>query len=479
MKLSLRHILLNWFLVVLLWSAQASAINFPWLKEEATPMPQEQQTPAQPPAAEVQPQAPTLAPMLQRVLPAVVNIATSGKVIIEDNPLLNDPFFRYFFRDIPSIPREQRTQSIGSGVIVDADNGYILTNHHVIKNADVIYVTLKDKRRLKAKLIGSDPETDIAVLKVEKNRLTAIPLGDSDKLQVGDFVVAIGNPFGLGQTVTLGIVSALGRTGLGIEGYENFIQTDASINPGNSGGALVDWHGNLVGINTAIIGPTGGNVGIGFAIPINMAREVMDQIIKHGGVKRGLLGVQVQDLTPEIAQAMGLEVNEGALVSGVSKGSAAEKAGILAGDVIVKFDQREVKNAASLRNMVGLKRVGERATIELIRDGRPMTVTVTIGKPAPAGTVSGEIPPLEGAQFGEIPQDHPLFGRVQGVMVTDVELNSPAWQAGLRQGDIILSVNRQPVRSVDEFIKLASRSPNRLLLRIQRGDISLFLVLER
>lgn len=480
MKLSSRHILLNWFLVVLLWSAQASAINFPWLKEEATPTPQEQQTPAQPqpPAAEVQP-APTLAPMLQRVLPAVVNIATSGKVIIEDNPLLNDPIFRYFFRDIPSIPREQRTQSIGSGVIVDADNGYVLTNHHVIKNADVIYVTLKDKRRLKAKLIGSDPETDIAVLKVEKNRLTALPLGDSDKLQVGDFVVAIGNPFGLGQTVTLGIVSALGRTGLGIEGYENFIQTDASINPGNSGGALVDWYGNLVGINTAIVGPTGGNVGIGFAIPINMAREVMDQIIKHGGVKRGLLGVQVQDLTPEIAQAMGLEVNEGALVSGVSKGSAAEKAGILAGDVIVKFDQREVKNAASLRNMVGLKRVGERATIELIRDGKPVTVTVTIGKPAPAGTVSGEIPPLEGAQFGEIPQDHPLFGRVQGVMVTGVELNSPAWQAGLRQGDIILSVNRQPVRNVDEFIKLASRSPNRLLLRIQRGDISLFLVLER
>lgn len=474
MKLSLRHILLNWFLIALLWSTQASAITFPWLEEKATPTPQEQL-----PAAESQPQAPTLAPMLQRVLPAVVNIATSGKVIIEDNPLLNDPIFRYFFRDIPSIPREQRTQSIGSGVIVDADNGYILTNHHVIKNADIIYVTLKDKRRLKAKLIGSDPETDIAVLKVEKNRLTALPFGDSDKLQVGDFVVAIGNPFGLGQTVTLGIVSALGRTGLGIEGYENFIQTDASINPGNSGGALVDWYGNLVGINTAIVGPTGGNVGIGFAIPINMAREVMDQIIKHGGVKRGLLGVQVQDLTPEIAQAMGLEVNEGALVSGVSKGSAAEKAGILAGDVIVKFDQREVKNAASLRNMVGLKRVGERATIELIRDGRPVTVTVTIGKPATAGAVSGEIPLLKGAQFGEIPQDHPLFGRVQGVMTTYVELNSSAWQAGLRQGDIILSVNRQPVRSVDEFIKLASRSPERLLLRIQRGDISLFLVLER
>ncbi|MCX8050172.1 MAG: DegQ family serine endoprotease [Methylohalobius sp.] len=477
MKSSLRLNVLNWLLVLALASGQTFAIDLPWLKEEQTAPEQIPSTQLQVPSAP--PQAPTLAPMLNKVLPAVVNIATSGKVVIEDNPLLNDPIFRYFFRDIPSIPRERRTQSIGSGVIVDAENGYVLTNHHVIKNADIIYVTLKDKRRLKAKLIGSDPETDVAVLKVEKNRLTALPFGDSDKLEVGDFVVAIGNPFGLGQTVTLGIVSALGRTGLGIEGYENFIQTDASINPGNSGGALVDWYGNLVGINTAIVGPTGGNVGIGFAIPINMAREVMDQIIKHGGVKRGLLGVQVQDLTPEIAQAMGLEVNEGALVSGVSKGSAAEKAGVLAGDVIVKFDNRDVKNAADLRNMVGLKRVGDRATIELIRDGKPVTVTVTIGKPSPTGTISGEIPLLEGARFSEIPQDHPLFGRVQGVMVLDVELNSSAWQAGLRQGDVILSVNRQPVRTVEELLKLASRSPNRLLLRVQRGDISLFLVLER
>nr|BAL52855.1 protease Do subfamily [uncultured Gammaproteobacteria bacterium] len=455
------------------------AINFPWLEQEQKAQettPAETTTPAPSPA---QPPAPTLAPMLARVLPGVVNIATSGKVIIEDNPLLNDPIFRYFFRDVPSIPRERRTQSIGSGVIVDADKGYVLTNHHVIKNADVIYVTLQDKRRLKAKLIGSDPETDIAVLQVEKDRLTALPLGDSDKLQVGDFVVAIGNPFGLGQTVTLGIVSALGRTGLGIEGYENFIQTDASINPGNSGGALVDWYGNLVGINTAIVGPTGGNVGIGFAIPINMARQVMDQIVKYGGVKRGLLGVQVQDLTPELAKAMGLGVTEGALVSGLTKGSAADKAGIQAGDVIVRFDNQPVKDSASLRNMVGLKRVGETATLEIIRDGKPMTVTVTIGKPQAAEASSGEVPLLEGAKFANIPQDHPLYKQVHGVIVTAVEVNSPAWQAGLREGDIVLSVNRQPVRNVDEFLKLAARSPNRLLLRIQRGDFSLFLVLER
>jgi Do/DeqQ family serine protease len=479
MQLSSRHLLLE-LIFALFWSAQAQAITFPWLNEEPTPENQGQTAPEpQQPVAPAQPPAPTLAPMLEKVLPGVVNIATSGKVIIEDNPLFNDPIFRYFFRDIPSIPREQRVQSIGSGVIVEAEKGYVLTNHHVIKNADVIYVTLRDKRRLKAKLIGSDPETDIAVLKVEKDHLTALPLGDSDKLRVGDFVVAIGNPFGLGQTVTLGIVSALGRTGLGIEGYENFIQTDASINPGNSGGALVDWYGNLVGINTAIIGPTGGNVGIGFAIPINMAREVMDQIVKHGGVKRGLLGVQVQDLTPELAKAMGLDLTEGALVSGVTKGSAAEKAGIQAGDVIVKFDGKPVRSSAELRNMVGLKRVGERASLELIREGKPISVTVTIGTPKASGTASSEIPLLEGARFAEIPPDHPLFRQVKGVLVVRVEINSPAWQAGLREGDVILAVNRQKVESVDEFLKLAALSPNRLLLRIQRGDVSLFLVLER
>ncbi len=479
MQLSSRHLLLE-VLFALFLSAQAQAITFPWLNEEPAPGNQGQALPeTQQPAAPVQPPAPTLAPMLEKALPGVVNIATSGKVIIEDNPLFNDPIFRYFFRDIPSIPREQRVQSIGSGVIVDAEKGYVLTNHHVIKNADVIYVTLRDKRRLKAKLIGSDPETDIAVLKVEKDHLTALPLGDSDKLRVGDFVVAIGNPFGLGQTVTLGIVSALGRTGLGIEGYENFIQTDASINPGNSGGALVDWYGNLVGINTAIVGPTGGNVGIGFAIPINMARQVMEQIVKHGAVKRGLLGVQVQDLTPELAKAMGIELTEGALVSGVTKDSAAAKAGIQAGDVIVRFDGKPVRSSAELRNMVGLKRVGESATVELIRDSKPISLTVTIGTPTAKEAISGQIPLLEGARFAEIPPDHPLFKQVQGILVAGVEMNSPAWQAGLREGDVILSVNRQKVESVDEFLKLAPHSPNRLLLRIQRGDVSLFLVLER
>ncbi len=475
MKLTQSGLLLRVMVLVCLLTSSAQADIIPWLKglggqeKQAAPPPTETETS----------QVPTLAPMLKNVLPAVVNIAASGKVIVQDNPLLNDPFFRYFFRGVPPMPRERRTQSVGSGVIVDTDNGYILTNHHVIKNAEVIYVVLKDKRRLKAKLVGSDPETDIAVLKVKTDHLTALPIGNSDKLQVGDFVVAIGNPFGLGQTVTSGIVSALGRTGLGIEGYENFIQTDASINPGNSGGALVDLRGHLVGINTAIVAPSGGNVGIGFAIPVNMARGVMEQIVEHGGIKRGMLGVQVQDLTPELVKAMGLETTEGALIAGVTEGSAADKAGIKAGDVVVSFDGKPIRNSSQLRNMVGLKRVGEKVKIDLIRDGKRLTVTAKIGKAGPSGAVSGEIPLLEGAQFSKISPDHPLYGRVKGVMVASVEFGSPAWQAGLREGDVILSVNRKPVKSVDEFFSVASKSPNRLLLRIQRGNFSLFLVLER
>ncbi|BCX89505.1 serine protease DegQ [Methylomarinovum tepidoasis] len=450
-------------------SAQGGII--PWLKGGETG------TETQVPTELRRDNLPSLAPMLEHVLPAVVNIAASGKVVVE-NPLLQDPFFRYFFRGMPP-QMERKTQSVGSGVIVDAGKGYVITNHHVVKNADTIYVILKDRRRIKAKLVGSDPETDIAVLKVKPERLQALPLGDSDALRVGDFVVAIGNPFGLGQTVTSGIVSALGRTGLGIEGYENFIQTDASINPGNSGGALVDLRGRLVGINTAIVAPSGGNVGIGFAIPINMAHQVMQQIIKYGEVKRGMLGVQVQDLTPELAEAMGIDVKEGALISGVTKGSAAEKAGLKPGDVIIGFDGKRVKNSAQLRNLVGLKRVGDKAEVELIRDGKRMTMTVTIGKPIAEGGPVTDIPMLEGAYLSDIPPDHPLYGEIQGVLVAGVEMGSPAWQAGLRKGDIILSVNRKRVKSVAEFLQAARQSPARLLLRIQRGNFSLFLVLER
>ncbi len=333
---------------------------------------------------------PTLAPLLEQVTPGVVNIATRGRVRLEQNPLFNDPFFRRFFEDpvfrrffqLPEQPVERETQSIGSGVIVDAGRGYVLTNHHVIANADEILVTLKNRRRLQAKLVGSDPATDVAVLKVEPNELSAVPLGDSNGLQVGDFVIAIGNPFGLGQTVTSGIVSALGRTGLGIEGYEDFIQTDASINPGNSGGALVNLRGELIGINTAIVGPSGGNIGIGFAIPVNMARRVMEQIVAYGAVRRGELGVVVQDLTPELAEGFRLDVAEGAVVTRVAPGSAADRAGLKRGDVIVALNGKAVRGASNLRTEIGLLRVGDKVRLTIVRAGRERDVQVEIGEAA-------------------------------------------------------------------------------------------------
>ena len=322
---------------------------------------------------------PTLAPMLKRVTPGVVNIATQGRVVTR-SPLLDDPFFQRFF-DIPELFRERRTRGLGSGVIVDSDEGYILTNHHVIEKAELITITLRDGRQLEAKLIGTDSETDIAVLQIEADDLTAVSAADSDRLEVGDFVVAIGNPFGLGQTVTSGIISALGRSGLGIESYEDFIQTDASINPGNSGGALVNLRGELVGINTAIHSPSGGNIGIGFAIPVNMAREIMEQLIQHGEVQRGLLGVGPQDLTPELAKVFGIKRKHGAVIAQVDPDSPADRAGLKVGDVVVRVNKRPVRNSLDLRNMVGLLRAGSRIEMEVIRDGRRRHLTAVITKP--------------------------------------------------------------------------------------------------
>src|SRR3954447_2087385 len=321
---------------------------------------------------------PSLAPMLARVTPGVVNIAVKGKVR-EENPLLQDPFFRRFF-NLPQRqqPEERETQSTGSGVIVDAASGYVLTNGHVVENATRIEVTTKDNRRFTAKLIGRDADTDIAVLQIPAGGLTSVPSGDSDRLQVGDFVLAIGNPFGLGQTVTSGIVSALGRSGLGIEGYEDFIQTDASINPGNSGGPLVNLYGQVVGINTAILAPGGGNIGIGFAVPINMARRVMDQIIRYGEVKRGRIGVAIQDLTPELAQAMSTQQTEGAVIARVETGSSAEQAGLRTGDLVVAANGTAVHSGTQLRNMIGLARIGDQVTLKVDRRGSEISIPVRI-----------------------------------------------------------------------------------------------------
>ena len=318
----------------------------------------------------------TIAPMLEQVTPAVVNISVLSQAPQAENPLLRDPFFRRFFNLPDQMPQGRPQVSAGSGVIVDAANGYVVTNSHVVENAQEIAVTLKDRRRLRAKLIGRDAATDIALLQIKADSLTALPLGDSDRAKVGDFVVAIGNPFGLGQTVTSGIVSALGRSGLKIEGYEDFIQTDASINPGNSGGALVNFQGELIGINTAIIGPAGGSVGIGFAVPVTIVRSVMEQLREYGEVRRGRLGVAIQDLTPDLAESLNLKGDEGALIAKIERGSPADSGGLRSGDVVVAVDGRAIRSATDFRNRIGLLRVGTPVQLTVVRNGGQKSVTV-------------------------------------------------------------------------------------------------------
>ncbi|MCP4700515.1 MAG: DegQ family serine endoprotease [Gammaproteobacteria bacterium] len=402
---------------------------------------------------------PSLAPVLERVTPAVVNISTQTITRGRQSPLLSDPFFRYFF-DFPDRPRrERKSQSLGSGVVINAAEGYVVTNHHVIDKADKITVTLRDGRELKAELIGADPETDVALIKITAKRLTEVHMADSDALRVGDFVVAIGNPFGLGQTVTSGIVSALGRSGLGIEGYEDFIQTDASINPGNSGGALINLKGELVGINTAILAPSGGNIGIGFAIPTNMVKKVADHLVEFGEVKRGFLGIGIQDMDPDLAAAFGLQDKKGAAVVKVERGSSAARAGVLAGDIIVAVNGRAVNNSAALRNRIGLLRVGDQAVLSVVREGRSMKVTATVaGLPGVDGKKIS--PYLEGAKLREIDRR---------VLVQKVKEGSAAWNMGLRKGDVLLSINRISVENMDDLSALL-KSRRRLLIKILRKD---------
>lgn len=416
---------------------------------------------------------PSLAPMLEHSMPAVVNISTSTQSRAQANPLMNDPVLRRFF-NIPNNPQQQQKNSLGSGVIIDKDQGYVLTNNHVIDKADKISVTLSDGRQLNAKLLGADPEADVAVIQIPADNLAALKIANSSQLRVGDFVVAIGNPFGLGQTVTSGIISALGRSGLGIEGYEDFIQTDASINPGNSGGALVNLRGEFIGMNTAILAPSGGNVGIGFAIPSNMAIRIMESLVQHGEVRRGLLGVSTQDLTPELVKAFNLKGQYGAVVSHIDNGSAAEKAGIEPGDIILAVNGQEIRNGSSqIRTLIGLMQICDTANIDILRGDEVKTVQATIGKPKNSPFNGEKLhSALSGATLGT-----PARGQAEGVLIEKVEPKSPAWKTGLRPGDLIVTANRYRVKNLDEFKQVVNpKQP--LLINLQRGGEGFFVLLQ-
>jgi serine protease DegQ len=418
----------------------------------------------------------TLAPLIEQASPAVVSIAVTGTVD-EINPLANDPFFRRF------MPPDQRREfnSAGSGVIVDAIQGHIITNHHVIANANEITVTLIDNRTLSAIVIGSDPGTDIAILKVEAEDLIAMPLGDSSQTRVGDFVVAIGNPFGLQHTVTSGIISALGRIGINPNGYEDFIQTDASINPGNSGGALVNLEGELIGINSAIYSQSGGNIGIGFAIPVNLANNIMSQIIENGSVRRGLLGVNIAEITDEIAESLQLDSTNGALITSIAPDSAAELAGLEVGDVVIRVNQQAINGSAELRNYIGMRRPDENVTIQVLRDSVNVTVNAILGelstRTEEQGVILDELDPtLEGVTLETTRLEN--TDNEMALLVTNVDENSFAANKGLRSNDIITHINRVRVQSVNEFRDVLTNKPGSIVLQIVRDGRALLLVLK-
>ena len=414
---------------------------------------------------------PSLAPMLEKTVPAVVNISTAHEEVVRTGPLFRDPFFQHFFGLPGQQTRKRVRRGLGTGVILDAKKGYVVTNHHLIARADDITVALSDGREIKAELLGSDSETDVAMLRIEAKDLISLPFADSEQLRVGDFVVAIGNPFGLGQTVTSGIVSALGRSGVFDNyGYEDFIQTDASINPGNSGGALVNLRGELIGINTAILSRSGGNIGIGFAIPIHMVLQVAAQLTEFGQVHRGQLGVQAQAMTPELAEAFGLKQTEGVVISEVVEGSPADQAGIVPGDILVRIDGEEIRGVKAMRNVLGLLRAGREVEIELLRGRETVTVhaaTATLrinGANLHSGLAGLMLSTQRGAE-------------TTFVEIVKVDHGYPAAQAGIRAGDRLRSVNRRPVKNVEDVRANINRNSAQILLQIQRGTHSQFILL--
>jgi Do/DeqQ family serine protease len=421
---------------------------------------------------------PSLAPLLEKVNAAVVNISVSQTNNKQNNPLLNDPYFRQFFHIPKGSKKTEKTNSMGSGIIADSKKGIVITNHHVIKDANTIMVGLSDGRNIEATLIGSDPDVDIAVLKINAKNLKSIPWVNSDTLRVGDFSIAIGNPFGLGQTVTSGIISALGRSGLGIQGYENFIQTDASINPGNSGGALINLRGELIGINTAIIAPSGGNVGIGFAIPTNMAKYSMEQIIKYGKVSRGQLGIYIQPLTPELAELLHAKKNQtGIVISSVKPQSPADKAGLKEGDIITTIDSKSIKTPFELRNAVGIQPPGKPIKIHILRYGKKKEFLVTIAKNVFVNTDK----PLRPTK--NLPQniiEGTILSKKNGqVVVSEVSRNSSAARSGLQKDDVILSLNKQHINSLQQAKKIMQNASKNILVHLKRNQLSLFLILRR
>lgn len=415
---------------------------------------------------------PSLAPMLEKVLPAVVSVQVEGTA--RQSQRIPEELKKYFGEDAPD-QQAQPFEGLGSGVIIDAAKGYILTNNHVISQADKISVQLNDGREFDAKLIGGDDQSDIALLQVQNpSNLTQIAIADSDKLRVGDFAVAVGNPFGLGQTATSGIVSALGRSGLNLEGLENFIQTDASINRGNSGGALLNLNGELIGINTAILAPGGGSIGIGFAIPSNMAKTLSQQLIQFGEVKRGLLGIKGMEMSADIAKAFKLYVQRGAFVSEVLPNSGSAKAGVKSGDIIVSLNDKPLSSFAELRSRIATTEPGAKVKLGLIREGKPLTVEVTLDKSTSSSASAEQISPaLQGATLS----DGQLKNGTKGITVTTVEKSSPAAQAGLHQDDVIVGVNRTRVQSIAEMRKVLESKPAVIALQIIRGNDTLYILL--